>query len=1557
MSDSPPPKKVGSLRDRIAAFENKGSAPAAAPAAPAPRPKPASAASWKPKAPTPPDSPPRNPAVGGAGMSAADAKESIGAGGSLRERMAALQGRSGFGPAPPVAPKPAVERPKWKPPPQTVVVPALGEEEDETAEAKPPVVAPPPTHEEGHDEGAKPAAEEDESENPVAPVEGEEAEGEKEPDPQEEERQRRAAIAARMARLGGARVGMAAPPIFGKKPEYKRTESTKPKEEEAPKVVSPPADAAKEDIQPAQPETAPEVTSPPTVKEESADSVSIPAKSEGSQDYFGSTESSGNASLTPGSASSSVKSPPMPVPAGPRRAGPPRKKAAAKSPSPHPVVDSEITQSPAATPLLGDDVQAQEAVEAVQESKDTEEEGSREPEIVGSQHAEELATSAEKVSDATEDEPSHEDEPDQPVEEDTPVTHEEPAEKPEPEVPAPPEVSSEPVTEEEQVTAEPEHVEEPTTEEPQAEEEEDEAARRKRIAERLAKSGGYNPFSGLPPVRQPSQRSVSSAEPDETEESAAAAPVSPPPARRQSTRQSSTDSARQHVPPPIRRPTQDSSIDEPLRSPPALPTSPKPERKGSTASIGSNISLPARKMSQDDHKSIVHDSAHHRHQSSLSEDIVEEPESEVADELVNRRSGEAPAAHEERRTSVDSARRNLQSESSQGRRISYLSVEEEPEAPHEEHPEEEYEGPTSDHPTFTDEEDSVELAGSGAKVPAQDLESQPEPEPHPVPQRRSSNVPPLTKRTSVPPPPRAIPTTPDVASGAVLERRTSVQSKRLSVPPLAPPSVAPPPPPLNLDEEEDDEDQTPEPISTPGLGSFKSPPPPLSALSPPPPVPPLPRTLERPVSGSERRASKDIQASEVSPRPPPVRKDSVGAVERHGPASQPPPPPASTRPSIPIPPPSPASFTEPNAPQKSSPLPTRRESLGRSPPPTRSAPLPTPLAIPDEPEEQEILDDEDGDPIDPSFHYPARSSITTASPLSTVAPAIPPPQAPVATPAPPPPPPAAQPEAGEEDGEQARRRTIAERMAKLGGIRLGAPMPMPPKAPAAPRPEEAAEEGKEPDGQAEPQEPAEEEDEFARKQRIAARIAGMGGMRFGMVPGGVVSPPPPVASPPVSNVPPARREDDGAGVARHASVASRAPPPAPLTDESESESVGPPRSDEGGHIDTGESELEEISHEDAQEDAPPVPSRPSRRTSVRTPGAPGRAPPVPPNFARPAVPSGRPPIPSPASRASRTSISPARSRQATVDSEEPSVSTYLAPVQPAVGPSSPNDYVMVEPESAEEPPPLPPSRPTRPPPRSAPPPPAPLADTPEPLAGSAWELPQIPSAMLDFGGETDLSSSGQWSDIPPQDIIASQQQQYPETPVSEPQDISLEPARRRSSQIMSGPHNEINLTADDLMSQWGRVGVQIHEIAATLFEKSKKSVVGDGSYVGFVSAVISQVPNASQPIPTSYESFGYLIYSQAGAALQRRASDIMPGDIIVLSEAKLKGHKGLQMYHQNVGMGDPVVAIVADFETKRSKVKVFQANQHIGQQSVESVSYRLEDVKSGIIKIYRVLEK
>ena len=244
-SSSPPKPKPGSLRDRIAAFEQK---PASSPAPPpAPRPKPGNLSQWKPRSPSPPDT--HQPANdrNDTSMSASDAKESITKGGSLKERMAALQGLGAFGggsAAPP--PKPA-EKPKWKPPPQVAIAPPLAGDDDEgdSAEAdnKPaisPLRAPsddilaaiskhpqPEPAEERHSEI--------EDEAPPAGA------GEEVLDPDEEERQRRAAIAARMARLGGTRVGMG-PPIFGRKPEIKPKPAVRAPEvtkEEAVSVAEP----------------------------------------------------------------------------------------------------------------------------------------------------------------------------------------------------------------------------------------------------------------------------------------------------------------------------------------------------------------------------------------------------------------------------------------------------------------------------------------------------------------------------------------------------------------------------------------------------------------------------------------------------------------------------------------------------------------------------------------------------------------------------------------------------------------------------------------------------------------------------------------------------------------------------------------------------------------------------------------------------------------------------------------------------------------------------------------------------------------------------------------------------------------------------------------------------------------------------------------------------------------------------------------------------------------------------------------------------------------------
>lgn len=194
-SDTPKPKP-GSLRDRIAAFERPQATTSNAP--PPIRPKPGTLGQWKPKpvvvespAPTNTDAADPSEEKKSSGLSASDARESIAkAGGSLKERMAALQGRGAFGAGPSsIAPplpssegKPRVWKTTTPDEPTTTAA-----ESGDPAEPKP----------------------EDEQKNAEAPET-------EEPSPEDEERDRRAAIAARMARLGGARVGIA--PVYGSKP-------------------------------------------------------------------------------------------------------------------------------------------------------------------------------------------------------------------------------------------------------------------------------------------------------------------------------------------------------------------------------------------------------------------------------------------------------------------------------------------------------------------------------------------------------------------------------------------------------------------------------------------------------------------------------------------------------------------------------------------------------------------------------------------------------------------------------------------------------------------------------------------------------------------------------------------------------------------------------------------------------------------------------------------------------------------------------------------------------------------------------------------------------------------------------------------------------------------------------------------------------------------------------------------------------------------------------------------------------------------------------------------
>ncbi|KAJ7456720.1 hypothetical protein B0H11DRAFT_2065078 [Mycena galericulata] len=810
-------------------------------------------------------------------------------------------------------------------------------------------------------------------------------------------------------------------------------------------------------------------------------------------------------------------------------------------------------------------------------------------------------------------------------------------------------------------------------------------------------------------------------------------------------------------------------------------------------------------------------------------------------------------------------------------------------------------------------------------LPADELEDDDEEYAPPPPPR-----PTMEHRRSIPPPPRAAPA--PVADELEQEEeapppppRPATEHRRSIPPPprAIPAPVLPPAPPSLRESEEETEsayevEEQEEAMPPPPPPRTHARPPPTHRSIPPPPPPPEAREE----SGQEQEQD-DADAVEV---PPPLPR---GRRSTH---PSPPAPAESATPlarGVPLPPAAPASeddYEQLETPEIgafehiSAPVPLSREELTRTAPhrpsaiqiagkqPASPAGLLSPNSAAFELKRaQEILDEEEGDPIDPAFHSPSRRTSTIELPAVAPAPE-PEPEVESAEPV--------------EDPETVRRRTIAERMAKLGGIKFGAaPLPRA-RAPQAseddqgsapPAEHEAAEE--------QPQD--EEEEERARRERIAAKLAGMGGMRIGMMPFGAgglppqqskalggPSPPPP---PPARAVPPSRAP----------------PPPQPQEVDSEHESMTT-NSEDGVRVEAEESEIEEIRHEDAEEVPPPVPTRSGHRTSIpaQAPSDPGR------RTSQPLVPAGRPPVPStmPQSRRASTQMGAApTSRKSSADTP-PVPGGNNSRQSSVLSKSQTQEFVMVE---SDESPPPPPARPVSrpPPPRNVPPPPPPGAfvpsDSVDSMASSQWELPSIPSSSIDFGGGIDTSFS----------LVGAAP--------------SAKPHPQSSQQPPPIKSPEVQYTSDDLVAVWGRVGVHLCEAATQLYEKSKKSLVGDGTYSGFVNAALSEVPNAARSPPPVW---GHLVYAQSAGSVQKRLSDIMPGDIVALFDAKLKGHKGLAAYSQTVGAGEPLVGIVSEFEPKKSKIRVFQANQHVGHQTVEAVSYRLEDLKSGIVKVYRVLE-
>ncbi|PSK33973.1 SH3 domain-containing protein [Elsinoe australis] len=186
---------------------------------------------------------------------------------------------------------------------------------------------------------------------------------------------------------------------------------------------------------------------------------------------------------------------------------------------------------------------------------------------------------------------------------------------------------------------------------------------------------------------------------------------------------------------------------------------------------------------------------------------------------------------------------------------------------------------------------------------------------------------------------------------------------------------------------------------------------------------------------------------------------------------------------------------------------------------------------------------------------------------------------------------------------------------------------------------------------------------------------------------------------------------------------------------------------------------------------------------------------------------------------------------------------------------------------------------------------------------------------------------------------------------SNPSDVALEQRHEPP------PHR---LRQDQLEAAWQTYGARIAEQADRLAsgKKDKDAAgVGDGSAAALAHDLIRNLAG-SPLLPVGNRAYGAPVYANIGNASVQQFDEIRAGDLVTFRNAKLQGKHGLQKYSTEVGggAGGGHVAVVVEWDGTKKKVRaVEQGRDEKGRVKVRGESYRLGDLKSGEVRVWRVV--
>ncbi|RKF50443.1 putative sh3 domain-containing protein [Golovinomyces cichoracearum] len=151
---------------------------------------------------------------------------------------------------------------------------------------------------------------------------------------------------------------------------------------------------------------------------------------------------------------------------------------------------------------------------------------------------------------------------------------------------------------------------------------------------------------------------------------------------------------------------------------------------------------------------------------------------------------------------------------------------------------------------------------------------------------------------------------------------------------------------------------------------------------------------------------------------------------------------------------------------------------------------------------------------------------------------------------------------------------------------------------------------------------------------------------------------------------------------------------------------------------------------------------------------------------------------------------------------------------------------------------------------------------------------------------------------------------------------------------------------------------QAHEqIGKCIFEavtSYRDSIVGDGTPQGLITELLSPLKNVLLPIGA--RAYGALVYGNIANASTQQIDEIRPGDIITIRNARFQGKHGPLSGKYTMEVGKPHhVGVVAEWDGTKKKIRAWEQGRE--SKKVKLESFKLDDLRSGEVKIWRVMPR